>query len=62
MSNPDNVRQYLEYWEGVEEDMEEGLGEGGEGEGEGGMTIPTILRLSFQMTKTKTTTIMTIKW
>ena len=60
VSNLDNVRQYLERWEGVEGDVEEGLGEGGEGEG--GMTIPTILRLSFQMTKTKMTTMMTMKW
>src|SRR5580692_1714449 len=33
VSNTDNVRQYLERWEGVEGDVEEGLGEGGEGEG-----------------------------
>jgi hypothetical protein len=33
VSNPDNVRQYLEHWKGVERDVEEGLGEGGEGEG-----------------------------
>ena len=32
VSNPDNVRQYLERWEGVEGDVEEGLGEGGERE------------------------------
>ena len=60
VSNPDNVQQFLERWEGEEGDVEEGLGEGGEEEG---MTIPTILRLSFQMMKTKTTTMMrTMKW
>ena len=32
VSNPDNVRQFLERWEGEEGDVEEGLGEGGEGE------------------------------
>ena len=32
VSNPDNVRQFLEYWEGEKGDVEEGLGEGGEGE------------------------------
>ena len=65
VSNPDNVWQYLERWEGVEGDVEEGHGEEGEGKGErgrGGMTIPTILRLSFQMTKTKMTAMMTMKW
>jgi hypothetical protein len=40
--------------------VEEGLGEGGERER--GITIPTILRLSFQMMKTKTITMMTMKW
>jgi hypothetical protein len=60
VSNPDNVRQYLKRWEGVEEDVEEGLRKGEEGKG--GMTIPTILRLSFQMTKTKTMTMMRMKW
>ena len=33
VSNLDNVWQYLERWEGVEGDVEEGLEEGGEGEG-----------------------------
>ena len=33
VSNPDDVRQFLECWEGEEGDVEEGLGEGGEGEG-----------------------------
>ena len=33
VSNPDDVRQFLEHWEGEEGDVEEGLGEEGEGEG-----------------------------
>ena len=32
VSNPDNVRQYLECWVGVERDVEEGLREGGGGD------------------------------
>ena len=35
VSNPDNVRQFLERWEGEEGDVEEGLGEGEKGEGGG---------------------------
>ena len=34
VSNPDNVRQFLERWKGEEGDVEEGLGEEGEGEWE----------------------------
>ena len=33
VSNPDNVRQFLERWEREEEDVEEGLGEGEKREG-----------------------------
>ena len=32
VNNPDDVRQFMERWEGEEGDVEEGLGEGGEGE------------------------------
>src|SRR6266436_8864876 len=34
ISNPDDVRQFLQCWEGEEGDVEEGLGEGGEDEDE----------------------------
>ena len=33
MSNPDNVREFMEQWARQERDVEEGLREGGEGEG-----------------------------
>src|SRR5580692_11819787 len=32
VSNPNDVRRFLERWDGEEGDVEEGLGEGGEGE------------------------------
>ena len=34
VSNPDNVQQFLERWEGEEGDVEKGLGDGRVGEGE----------------------------
>jgi hypothetical protein len=34
VSNPANVREFLEWWEAEEGDMEERLGEGEEGEGD----------------------------
>ena len=56
VSNPDNVRQFLERWEGEEGDVEEGLGEGEKGEGE--VMIRMILRLLFLMMTTTMTTMM----
>ena len=32
VSNPDNVREFMERWAGEDRDVEEGLGEGGERE------------------------------
>ena len=34
VSNPANVREFMERWAGEDADVEEGLGEWGEGEGE----------------------------
>ena len=34
VSNPANVREFIERWAGEDADIEEGLGEQGEGEGE----------------------------
>ena len=34
VSNPDNIREFIERWAGEDRDVEEGLGEGREGEGD----------------------------
>jgi hypothetical protein len=34
VSNPDNVREFMERWAGEDRDVEEGFGERGEGEGD----------------------------